>query len=455
MKSQQDYAEILNGRPWTSSGPPVGLYHPVFDRFLAYFEESTLGYRTASSADPDDLTPSVDDAFRFMRASSEFYKVKRSARVDESPPTGRVEAVLPALSRLLCTSLPQVINADGTGPDAWAAATTPAGDYVPLAVVEIKLELGIGGDAKTQAQQSYARICSLPEHDRVRLSSCSPCFLVEIAGPWITVLGAVYVQRVIVQRLAGPIYLSPQLLHPYSTIDIPLRLFCALRRALGDLRQYYGRLPHQMSSSRFFPSVRSYTLPSGVTVNLDYVVLLSPDDSRAIYLARQADGKEVVVKFSLTYNTRAHRLLADHGLAPELIYDGTEGLRYGGLLMIVMDYVKGGTTLSKFLHSSPHQDRLDAVIKSVKKAIALLHAENLVFGDLRTPNILVDDDDVKLIDYDWCGVHQVDRYPFIIGDAIEWANGVGPLAMMDKDHDLYMLDRLEANIRAGARPGVW
>jgi hypothetical protein len=69
MQSRQDYAEILNGRPWTSSGPPVGLYHPVFDRFLAYFEESTLGYRIASSADPDGSTPSVDDAFSFMRAS--------------------------------------------------------------------------------------------------------------------------------------------------------------------------------------------------------------------------------------------------------------------------------------------------------------------------------------------------------------------------------------------------
>ena len=293
----------------------------------------------------------------------------------------------------------------------------------------------------------------LVQHEPVRLGSCSPCFLVEIAGPWITVFGAVYMQKVIVQRLAGPIYLPPQRLHPYSTINIPLRLFYALRRALRDLRQYYESLPRQMSFSRFFPFVRSYMLPSGDTVNLDYVAPLSLDESRAVYLARQADGREVVVKFPLTYNIRAHRLLADHDLAPELIYDGTEGPRYGGLFMIVMDYVKGGT-LSKFLESSPHQRRLDAIITSVRKAIALLHAENLVFGDLRTPNILVDND-VKFIDYDWCGVHQVDQYPFIIGDAIEWASGVGPLAIMQKDHDLYMLKRLEANTRAGALPGTW
>jgi hypothetical protein len=163
MQSRQDYAEILNGRPWTSSGPPVGLYHPVFDRFYAYFDEPTPEYRIASSADPDHSTPSVDDAFSFMRASSEFYEVEKSGRVNEGPPTGRVEAVLPAFSRLLCISLPRVRNTDGTEPDARATAKTPAGDDGPLAVIEIKLESGIGGDAKIQAQQSYARICSLPE----------------------------------------------------------------------------------------------------------------------------------------------------------------------------------------------------------------------------------------------------------------------------------------------------
>ena len=191
-------------------------------------------------------------------------------------------------------------------------------------------------------------------------------------------------------------------------------------------------------------------------MDINYKEPISPDESKATYLAKQGDGKEVVVKFTPTYNARAHRLLADRGLAPELIYDGTEGPRYGGLLMIVMDDAKGGT-LSELLNSSPRPpwSRLDTIIASVKKAIELLHAENLVFGDLRTPNILVDGDDVKLVDYDWCGVHGVDRYPFVINDAIDWASGVGSEAIMYKAHDLHMLKKLEQNIRAGARPGVW
>jgi tRNA A-37 threonylcarbamoyl transferase component Bud32 len=48
-------------------------------------------------------------------------------------------------------------------------------------------------------------------------------------------------------------------------------------------------------------------------------------------------------------------------------------------------------TLTQFLQLSPFQERLDAVLASVTTAIELLHAEGLVFGDLRTPNILVDE----------------------------------------------------------------
>lgn len=164
----------------------------------------------------------------------------------------------------------------------------------------------------------------------------------------------------------------------------------------------------------------------------------------------------MVVKFTSTYNVHAHRLLADKGLAPKLIYDGTEGPRYGGLIMIVMDHVKGGTTLDELLHSSSSRELLDAIINSVTEAIKVLHAENLVFGDLRTPNILVDSDgNVKLVDFDWCGVHGVDRYPFIVGNGIDWASGVGPLAMMFKAHDIFMLEGLKARIQAGECPGTW
>ena len=165
MESRQGAAQILNGRPWTSSGPPVGLYHPVFDNFFDYFKEPSPRCKTASSTDgdSDNTLMSVDDVFSFMRASSEYYRVERSGQVDEGPPIGRVEAVLPVLARLLGVSLVRVANADLTEPDARATTPTLGGCEGLLALIEFKLESGVGGDGKVEVQQSYARTCSLPD----------------------------------------------------------------------------------------------------------------------------------------------------------------------------------------------------------------------------------------------------------------------------------------------------
>ena len=161
MRLQQDYAEILNGRPWYRSGPPVGLYHPVFDRFLEYFKETTPRYRTASPGDGDDSLPSRDDALSFMKASSTPHDLERSGPVDQGPPTGRAETILPALSRLLGASLPWTINSDGTEPGARVVDRIPTGYNSLSALFELTLKSGF--DGKTRVQQSYARTCSLPE----------------------------------------------------------------------------------------------------------------------------------------------------------------------------------------------------------------------------------------------------------------------------------------------------
>jgi hypothetical protein len=162
MEAQQKCAEILSGRPWTSVGPPVGLYHPVFDQFRDYMQETTPTYRTASSPDDHDSI-SIEAAFDFMRASSEFYTTEQSGWVSDPRHIGRVEAILPSLNKLLGVNLARVKNSDLTVPDGRATTRTPSGDDAILTMAEYKLEPGIGGDPKTQVQQSYARACSLPE----------------------------------------------------------------------------------------------------------------------------------------------------------------------------------------------------------------------------------------------------------------------------------------------------
>jgi hypothetical protein len=114
-------------------------------------------------------------------------------------------------------------------------------------------------------------------------------------------------------------------------------------------------------------------------MNLDYLTVLSTESqARAVYVAEVDDRK-----FVSTYSISAHHLLAEKGLAPKVICNGTDGPRYGGLSMIVMEYIKG-STLTQLLLSSPSPERLDAVLGSVRMAIELLHTRRP--GNWRSAN---------------------------------------------------------------------
>ena len=49
-----------------------------------------------------------------------------------------------------------------------------------------------------------------------------------------------------------------------------------------------------------------------------------------------------------------------------------------------------------------------------------------------------------LVDFDWAGNHHKDHYPYIMNPQIKWAPGVKGNTLMDKSHDIYWLDFLEA-----------
>jgi hypothetical protein len=67
-----------------------------------------------------------------------------------------MESITPTLCKLLGVDL--LRNVDGTE----SASVTPTSTGIDgfMGIFEIKLEPGIGGDAKTQAERSYARTCS-------------------------------------------------------------------------------------------------------------------------------------------------------------------------------------------------------------------------------------------------------------------------------------------------------
>ncbi|KAK0490450.1 hypothetical protein IW261DRAFT_13590 [Armillaria novae-zelandiae] len=86
------------------------------------------------------------------------------------------------------------------------------------------------------------------------------------------------------------------------------------------------------------------------------------------------------------------------------------------------------------------------VVGDLERALNILHAEGLVFGDLRRRNIMIipEDNTVRLIDFDWAGKENEARYPIHLNQSkeVKWADGVGSYGKIDKTHDLDMLNLL-------------
>ncbi|GAW04098.1 hypothetical protein LENED_005866 [Lentinula edodes] len=152
------------------------------------------------------------------------------------------------------------------------------------------------------------------------------------------------------------------------------------------------------------------------------------------------------VKFACRYGETGHRLLAEAGLAPRIYYCAFDETI--GLWVIVMDYVEGVLCNGKLVGGEA---------KSLTRAIKLLHDNDLVFGDLREPNIIISKprESVCVVDFEWCGpckdikeggnvVQRRARYPTNIALSAEynWAPGVEADGVIAKEHDNHRLQMM-------------
>jgi len=150
----------------------------------------------------------------------------------------------------------------------------------------------------------------------------------------------------------------------------------------------------------------------------------------------------------------AHEHLAKAGMAPRLLYygtldgendvrDGTScaegtiqyGLYIGPLRMVVMDRITQVAKRNAWPKGAWEQ---------VRNAIDALHEKNLVFGDLREPNVLFSGGKVFLIDFDWAGKEGEARYPRRLLSQGKWPAELRKLGgqLITYDHDFCMLDKL-------------
>ncbi|CUA77656.1 hypothetical protein RSOLAG22IIIB_12743 [Rhizoctonia solani] len=448
IQQQRGKDYMLNGRPRKHTGPPIVLYHPVFGDFLSNLQSPEFG-------------PALEnEVFKYFSDSQDLYKAEpQSSKVNAG------ESRDPSTRDALHTFLGKLwkVTEEGAAPDGVFIVEDGYS-----AVMEMQNEIGTGGsDPSIRAAQSYLRLWKKSKlFDRC----CCPTILIAIAGPWMCILGAVFLKRPIVQPLTDYLWVGSNPSKP-KEIRFVARVFDCVLQAQKQLKVYYTEIasqdPRSLDPSPF-PYPNHFIADEGHQVDFKYLSALEPlslDASshlkrsksqqitldKLVFLAELRNiepSTRVVIKFVESYNSEAHGLLAKEGLAPKLLYDGTahQSRRLGpDHYMIVMEYVNGVD-----LGRSDDLTLPMCVGQDVERALSILHDADIVFGDLRSPNVMLvkgADDKItgaKLIDFDWCAKHLEGRYPLDlnVNDNVTWADGVRPGELMKKEHDNVMKEYL-------------
>lgn len=252
-------------------------------------------------------------------------------------------------------------------------------------------------------------------------------------------LGAVFTDRPIVQPLTPLLWLGHVHTRRQQYQEIA-KLFAALLMGISELEVFYSGVDFNVvSEARFFPHITSFDADTGSKVQFWYEKYADPDPetSKAVFVAITQDDRKIVVKFAEAYNEEAHSLLSAKGLASPLL--SCDRSTFSDFTMVVIYYVDGEQLFHKYPVATP-----DKVMEEVSEALGTLHENGLVFGDLRSPNILVTNQHhVQLINFEWCGKVGEGRYPADINLVdIGWPSGVVPGGFMQFEHDSEMLRRL-------------
>ncbi|KAG8713362.1 hypothetical protein FRC09_018798 [Ceratobasidium sp. 395] len=422
----------LNGRPLSHTGPPIGLYHPVFDQFTSQ----------SDFVSPSDSVGDIPAAFyaetdHLMTRSQELYENEAE----------RESAIYMALKDLLEHDIIKV-ERGGATPDG----AVLSGNGGTCMIIEVENEIGAGGgsDPSIRGAISYTKYWEDQMVAKIRQQCCCPSFILAIAGPWMCVLGAVMLDRPVVEPLTDYLWVANS-----SRSQLRLRrlarVFWALKHSLENLRDYYLSLKSRIPvPARFYPYVQQYSYESKI-VNFTYQTRLgSPGSLKPVFQARTEalpglPAQEIVVKFPESYNSTAHQLLANHNLAPQLLF--SSNIPDSSRLMVVMEYIDAPDLTT----ATP--DIISTVRPSIERAIHILHRHDIVFGDLWRPNILALRDENgratggMLVDFDWCGIHGQKRYSTTMNTTeIERPVGADRGAVMLKEHDWsawqWIVDRL-------------
>lgn len=153
-------------------------------------------------------------------------------------------------------------------------------------------------------------------------------------------------------------------------------------------------------------------------------------------------GEASLAKFTQHYGISVHEAWAYAGLAPgsptaiALEYD---------MQLLTMERLSNEWRILNCLDPEVVEDACPYVLAALQQAQQVLLSDGSVgvHGDLRQANVAVKRGEegwlVKFVDFDWAGPAGLHRFPACMNSQIDWPDGVGPLAVMQPQHDVDLL----------------
>ncbi|KAF8881339.1 hypothetical protein BD779DRAFT_1675478 [Infundibulicybe gibba] len=340
---------------------PLALLHPVFGEFADDFKNAQITnsdvvcarelWRTMSWFDHDTCFRYTHLGLIFQR-----YGIHLDSLLDRS-----VGHVSPAEHPALICAVGNEIGSPGPEPSLQALV-----------------------DYRNAIRKSYDR------------STCHPCFILFIAGPYLGLGGCAWTDRASMEIFA----LLPLSFHSLDS-DAEEKLarhLAALKKAVNTLIELYTKMgstpgPTPSSAGHPRPSRKAAYPPLPYKTEFTHLkdgqlVSFSYESERAgeslIYFG-QMEGSHsgrICIKFVRRYGRDVHVWCASQYFAPKLL--GFETLP-GGWFMVVMERLDDSWTPLR-ARRRRHPEGLEARIRA---QLAALHAQGMVHGNLRPRRVLV------------------------------------------------------------------
>ncbi|KAI6042779.1 hypothetical protein EDC04DRAFT_2891623 [Pisolithus marmoratus] len=216
-----------------------------------------------------------------------------------------------------------------------------------------------------------------------------------------------------------------------------------LARIQGDAAKLVVNYPPPVEESRrILPPISSLCHPrSGIPIEFNILEFFHARAAgRYLYIAETTGGKQIMVKFTRHYSCDLHMFCADRGCAPALF--GFQRLP-GGFYGIAMELIQSAVPISQ----TPYIEKYHEWTERLWELVKSFHAEGLVHGDLRAPNIICDRNRVMLIGFDWGGKEGKVSYPNgpLNADLTIGRNNID--LKITKGDDIRVLDRTLKNVR--------